>query len=97
MVVTNQRPDIIIWSACAKIVILIELTVPWEERMEEAFERKRKRYQELVDDCSQRGWKVWNFPVEVGCRGLVGQSMWRALMTVGIVGSDRKKVDRVVM
>lgn len=25
--------------------------VPWEERMEEAFERNRKKYQDVVSDC----------------------------------------------
>jgi hypothetical protein len=30
IVVTNQRPDIVIWSKMSKQVIIIELAVPWE-------------------------------------------------------------------
>ena len=33
---TNLRPDIVLWSRGTKQVVLIELTVPWEERIEEA-------------------------------------------------------------
>ena len=28
---TSERPDIVIWSASARLVILLELTVPAEE------------------------------------------------------------------
>lgn len=31
-------------------VVLLVLTVPWENRMEEAFERKRAKYEGLVGD-----------------------------------------------
>ena len=48
---------------------IVELTVPWEERTEEAYERKMAKYQELAEACSNKGWKTWVFPVEVGCRG----------------------------
>ena len=30
--------------------------------------------------------------IEVGCRGFAGQSMWRALRTLGVVGAERKKL-----
>ena len=73
--VTNKRPDIVIWSAKTKQAVLLELTVPWEERIEEAYERKNLKYQELVKNCQENGWKIWFFAVEVGCRGFVGQSM----------------------
>ena len=38
---TILRPDIVLWSKSPKLVILIELTVPWEEHIDEAFEFKR--------------------------------------------------------
>ncbi|KAI8507131.1 hypothetical protein Bbelb_155700 [Branchiostoma belcheri] len=60
-------------------VVLLELTVPWEDRMEEANERKRMKYQELASRCREKGWKTWYFQVEVGCRGFIGQTMWKAL------------------
>lgn len=30
------KPDIVLWSRASKQVVLLELTVPWEERMEDA-------------------------------------------------------------
>lgn len=39
----------ILYSASLKQVALLELTIPWEERIEEASGRKRAEYQELVE------------------------------------------------
>ncbi|XP_053389443.1 uncharacterized protein LOC128552430 [Mercenaria mercenaria] len=55
---TNLRPDIVLWSQSPKKVILVELTVPWEERTEEAYERKSAKYQDLADACNEAGWKT---------------------------------------
>ena len=71
-------------------MVLIELTVPWEERIEEAHEHKLKKYQALIFESQQNGWKAWNLPVEVGCRGFAGQSLWRALGLLRIGGPARK-------
>ncbi|XP_033758242.1 uncharacterized protein LOC117340592 [Pecten maximus] len=90
--VTNQRPDIVLWSTSIKQAVLVELTMPWEERIEEAHERKRNKYQDLVADCQQQEWKMWCLPVEVRCRGFVGQSMWRALRIIGITGPERRQL-----
>ncbi len=47
---SKLRPDIILVSEATQQLILLELTVPLEESMEEAQERKRKKYQELVEE-----------------------------------------------
>ena len=75
--VTNKRLNIVIWSVKTKQAVLLEPTVSWEKRIEEVHERKNLKYQELVKDCQQNGWKIdiWFFAVEEGCRGFVGQSM----------------------
>lgn len=39
--ITSLRPDIVLWSQTTKQVGLVELRVPWEERVEEAQEHKR--------------------------------------------------------
>jgi len=91
---TNQRPDIVILSAKTRQVVIMELTVPWEDRMEEAFERKAEKYNELKQSCIEKGWKTWYYPIEVGCRGFVGQSTWRGLGAVGIKGRKRKVVTK---
>jgi hypothetical protein len=92
ILVTNKRPDIVVWSKSKKAVIMIELTIACEERIESAFERKRSKYEELLRDCVTAGWKAWLFPIEVGCRGFVGKSVWRMCSEIGIVGKVRSQL-----
>ena len=68
---TLQRPDIVIFSRALRQVILIELTVPLEDRVCLAHERKRNRYLPLLSLCQSNGWNSTHFPVEVGSRGFV--------------------------
>ena len=93
---TNLRPDIVLWSNQGKKVIAIELTVPWEERCDEAHERKACKYAQLMEECRQKGWSAWLFPVEVGCRGFPAKSLWRTLTALGITGRDRKQAVQAV-
>ncbi len=74
IVVTTLRTDIILVSESIKQVVLLELTVPWEE----AFERKLSKYEGLISDCRQAGWRARCIPVEVGCRGFAARSLARA-------------------
>lgn len=55
------------------------------------FERKSERYKDLVQDCRDKGWQTWLYPVEVGCRGFPGHSVWKLLIAVGLTESERKK------
>ncbi|XP_052224110.1 uncharacterized protein LOC127839765 [Dreissena polymorpha] len=87
---TTLRPDIVLWSKTAKRVILVELTVPWEERIDVAYELMKAKYQDLADVCRERGWKTWIFPVEIGCRGFPSQSVWKMFGALGAEGRVRK-------
>ncbi len=73
-----------------KKIILVELMVPWEEGCEEAAERKKGKYQQLVQDCRDKGWTTWLMMVEVRCRGFPAQSAWSLLTKVGLRGHLRK-------
>jgi len=53
---------------------MIELTVPWEDAVEEAYERKSLKCAEPAADVERLGWKAKICLVEVGCRGFVGRS-----------------------
>ncbi|KAK1904971.1 Adenylosuccinate synthetase [Dissostichus eleginoides] len=71
-------------------LLSLELTVPWEERMEEAQERKRAKYQE-------KWWRtvagIGGGPcvlVEVGSCGFEGHSLSKAYRTMGIKGPSRR-------
>ncbi|XP_026126685.1 uncharacterized protein LOC113108082 [Carassius auratus] len=89
--ITTLRPDVVLTSEASKQVILLELTVPWEDRMEEANERKRAKYSQLVEDCRSNGWRAICQLVEVGCRGFVGQSLCRAYKMLGITGASQRR------
>ncbi|CAC5398520.1 unnamed protein product [Mytilus coruscus] len=72
---TTLRSDIVVWSQSSKMIVAIELTVPWEERCEKAYQRKKEKYTELMTTCSERGWKAWLVRVAAGCRGFPAQSV----------------------
>ncbi|RXN06478.1 hypothetical protein ROHU_002717 [Labeo rohita] len=65
--VTSLRPDVLLWSTTAKIVIMVELTVPWKVGLEVAFEWKKERYTDLSDTCKDAWWQAFTYPVVVGC------------------------------
>ena len=58
--ITSLRPDMVLSSESTKQVVLLELTVPWEDRIEEAYARKKAKYEELVAECRCGGWKARN-------------------------------------
>lgn len=70
------------------------LTVPWEEPMDEANDRKRANDQELVDDSRRQSWRARCEPLEAGCRGFAGQSLCRVLTVLGLTGEAKRKAIR---
>ena len=89
---TKLRPDIIIVSAKSKQMGIVELTVPMEDRIEVSGELKRNKYERIVSEGRQNGWKVRCWGVEVGCRGFPATSMSSFLKAIGYPGGERKKV-----
>lgn len=83
-VVQTTLPDIVLWSTKDQKIILIKLTVPWEEGCKEAHERNSSKYQSLAQDFRDKGWQVWLFPVEIGCRGFKAQSARHLLSALGL-------------
>ena len=72
IITTSLRPDIVVWSNKARAVHLNELTVPSEEGIEAAYERKKAKYSELAAECREAGLKSTIYSVEVGCPRLHG-------------------------
>lgn len=75
---------IVLWSDSSKSVLMLELIVPWEERMEHAFEWNRKKYEELRNNCQKWGWSVGQVLALGGrvsglCRPVALQGWWRAI------------------
>ena len=90
--ITRLRPDLVIWSGAARVLIIGELTVPWEEHMQEANERKKTKYAPLMTECAGKQWQVHCLPFEVGCHGFVGTSLMTFLHKLGITHRERKSV-----
>ena len=73
-----------------RFVSITILTVPWEENREEAHERKKNRYETLRADYVEKGWICHVIPIEVGCRGFLGDSVISFLSKIGITGCSLK-------
>ena len=77
VVASAQRPDIVIYCLSLRKVLLIELSVPLEDRVAAAHTTKTTRYASLLSACQSNGFAVFHFPVEVGSRGV-----WPALCLI---------------
>ena len=76
---TIQRPDFIVWSEEQRHIIILELTVPWQEDIKHAELRKEQRYEELIDACVDKDWATEYYHLAVGCRGFVDKGVVRLL------------------
>ncbi|KAI2661305.1 Glutamyl-tRNA(Gln) amidotransferase subunit A [Labeo rohita] len=94
---TTLRPDMVLFSESSRQMVLLELTKPWKDRMEESFKRKRAKHEELASECRNRGWKTCCFPIEVGCQGFASQLLCRALKLLGMRGLHKNKAIRNIM
>ena len=81
---TSKKPDMVVWCPERKIVYLVELTVPHEDNIDAARERKDDRYEKLVEECEEAGWSAAHFSVEVGCRGFVGERLRKWFLKIGL-------------
>ena len=89
---SGQRPDAVMASKKTDTIIVAELTVPWEDRMEQSNVLKEDRYSELTMDLIDKGYRVHFFAIEVGARGLVGRSSYTFLREIGLPDRERNKV-----
>ena len=88
---TRLRSDIVIYSASTQQLIMVELTVPYKNRMEEAQIYKRDKYMNLTKELENAGYKAVVMPIEVGARGFVGSSVYDLLTKLLICGNKRTK------
>ena len=77
ILVTAEKPDIVIIDPRTASpsnkpdIVIIELTCPWEERLDQAREHKTNKYSSLIKDIEETGHKVQSIPLEIGVRGIV--------------------------
>ena len=72
---TSQRLNIVIYSLSLHTVLLIELTVPLEDRVAAAHNFKTARYASLMSASETNGFKAIYFAVQVGSRGFIAHSL----------------------
>ena len=93
---TSLRPDLVIWNQQECEVHLVELTVPYEDNIREAHDRKEGRYEVLVEMCEEAGWKATHFPVEVGCRGFISTSVRKWMRVAGLGPKKANSIARAL-
>ena len=64
----------VLYSECECIVYFIELAIPFEDAIEDTFERTNLKYAELVVEAREWGWHAHTRPVEISVRGFVAKS-----------------------
>ena len=80
-----------IHSSSTQQIIMVELTVPYEGRMEETHTFKREKYLNLTKELRDAGYKAVAMPVEVGARGFIGSSVYDLLTKLSLCGNKRTK------
>ena len=71
--VTALRPDLFIYNESARVLVVFELTCPWDGNIENSHSFKEEKYSPLVADLS-RNFNVYLFSIEVSVRGQVSKS-----------------------
>ena len=74
---TRLRPDIVIHSSSTQQLIVVELTVPHESRMENAHTYKREKYLNLTKELRNAGYRAVVMPVDA--RWFIGSSVYDLL------------------
>ena len=69
LIESGKRPDLVLVSSSLDAIILVELTVPWEERLQYSNALKADKHADLSMDLEAKGYRTDLFPIEVGARG----------------------------
>ena len=71
---SGKQPDLVLASTATDSFILVESTVPWEDRMDLSNALKSDQYLDLTMDLEARGYGVHLFAIEVGVHVRLSQS-----------------------
>ena len=72
ILVTRLKPDLFLVDETSRIVVLLELTCPWDANITRSHDYKQERYASLVTDLT-RNFKVFHFSIEVSVRGQISK------------------------
>ena len=76
----KQHPNIVVWSESLMVIIIIELTVPFESQITESHEYKMAKYENLCGHICTHRHEANLYAVEVGARGSLDShcGLWQA-------------------
>ncbi|GFR80239.1 reverse transcriptase [Elysia marginata] len=82
-----------IHSPSTQQFIMVELTVPYESRMEQAHTYKKEKYLDLTKEREENGCRVKIMPIEIDAKGFAGSSTYEFIskLHVSISGTKRAK------
>jgi len=90
---TSLRPDVVLYSVSAGVLVTLELTAGWDGNQADQHDKKFKKYADALSASVQRaGFEYVNLCVEVGCRGLVAESVEHALGVLGMPPRSKNKL-----
>ena len=82
----------VLFSRSSKTIVLLELTVPLEDNVHLAHDRKTTKYSALVTACEENGFKMHMFALEVGCLGYCPHSFLHCFEALGLPKSAARQV-----
>ena len=65
---------LVLWTDKLCMVLLAELSVPWESNVDYAYEWKMTKCADLKVHCEDQGRVFCVYPVEIRCRGFASGS-----------------------
>ena len=74
VIVTTQRPDVVVLNMEERRVVIFELTCPFDSNVNTAHDFKMGKYASLVNDLRGDGYVVDLFCVEVSVRGQISKA-----------------------
>ena len=88
---TQLKPDIVLHFKTAKSMHLIELSVSYEYRVEEAHHYKTEKYADFAKELRASGCKIKVYAVEVGARGFAGSSVYCLMKEMNFMSKSLKR------
>ncbi len=79
LILTNDRPDLVVIDNIKRCISILELTVPFENNVNRNHEYKCHKYEHLCIDLERLSLYVKYFAIEIGCRAVISDSNGKCL------------------
>ena len=79
---TNLRPDLVLVNRATKVIIIVELTVPFETNIVNAHQRKADRYAPLIAGLEELDFTCTFHSFVIGSRGIAAQGSCKLIREI---------------